>query len=154
MELIYRGSRDGMTSDSFRARCVNKGPTLTLIENNKNNIFGGYASKSWKNINIWDNARDSFIFTLTNIYNIQPTKFPSKKEGQEIGNYSYHGPNFGFTDIYFCRNFLGSRVNSYSKFPQKYQDILGKGKSIFTGEINNEDTHISLKEIEVFQLFK
>jgi len=151
MELIYRGSRDGMTSDSFRSRCINKGPTLTLIENNKNNIFGGYNSISWENKNDWNNAGNSFIFTLTNIYNIEPTKFPG---GGTIGNYSSHGPNFGFTDIYFCCNFLEKKENSYSNFPNTYQDIFGKGKSIFTGEINNEETHINLKEIEVFKLFK
>ena len=25
----------------------NKGPTLTLFKSDKNNIFGGYSSKSW-----------------------------------------------------------------------------------------------------------
>ena len=151
MQLIYRGSRDGMSSDNFRNRCVNQGVTLTLIKNEKDNIFGGYSSISWENKDIWANAPDSFIFTLTNIYNIEPTKFPSRKNGQDIGNYSYHGPNFGFTDIYFCNNF-NVEGNSYSKFPNSYEDILGKGNSIFTGD--SQTSKINLKEIEVFKLFK
>ena len=151
MQLIYRGTRDGMTSKNFRDKCVNQGITLTLIKNEKDNIFGGYASIPWENKNIWSNAPDSFIFTLTNIYNIEPTKFYSRKNGQELGNYSYHGPNFGFTDIYFCNNF-NEEGNSYSKFPNSYEDILRKGNSIFSGDSKNN--RINLKEIEVFKLFK
>ena len=151
MKLIYRGSRDGMSSNNFRNKCINQGATITLIKNEKDNIFGGYASISWENKDIWANAPDSFIFTLTNIYNIEPTKFPSNKNGKDIGNYSYHGPNFGFKDIYFCSNFNGEG-NSYSNFPNSYKDILGKGNSIFTGDNNNNK--INLKEIEVFKLFK
>ena len=151
MKLIYRGSRDGMSSNNFRNKCINQGATITLIKNEKDNIFGGYATISWENKDIWANAPDSFIFTLTNIYNIEPTKFPSNKNGKDIGNYSYHGPNFGFTDIYFCHNF-NEEGNSYSNFPNSYKDILGKGNTIFTGDNNNNK--INLKEIEVFKLFK
>ena len=150
MQLIYRGTRDGMTSNNFRNKCVNQGATITLIKNAKNNIFGGYASISWENRDIWANAPGSFLFTLTNIYNIKPTKFSSQNKGQEIGNFSYHGPNFGFEDIYFYSNFYEEGC-SYSKFPKSYQDILGKGYSIFTGNSNNNV--INLKEIEVFKLF-
>ena len=138
-----------MTSENFRAKCVNKGPTITLIQNDKDNIFGGYASISWENQDIWANAPNSFIFTLKNIYNIKPTKFLNKNNGAQIGNYSYHGPNFGFTDIYFCNDFKIGH-NSYSKFPNTYEDTLGKGKSIFTG---SDDDKINLREIEVFKLF-
>ena len=151
MKLIYRGSRDGMSSNNFRNKCINQGATITLIKNEKDNIFGGYSSISWENKDIWANAPDSFIFTLTNIYNIEPTKFPSNKNGKDIGNYSYHGPNFGFTDIYFCNNF-NEEGHSYSNFPNSYKDILGKGNTIFTGDNNNNK--INLKEIEVFKLFK
>ena len=44
IELIYRGSRDGK---DFHKKCDNKGETITLIQNEKGNIFGGYASISW-----------------------------------------------------------------------------------------------------------
>ena len=46
MELIYRGTRDGMTSNKFHEKCDNQGPTITLIKTDKN-IFGGYTSISW-----------------------------------------------------------------------------------------------------------
>ena len=152
MELIFRGSRDGMTCQNFRSKCNKQGPTIVLIKNDKDNIFGGYASTSWDNNNIWESASNSFIFTLTNIFDIEPTKFFSKG-GSEIGNYDFHGPNFGFTDIYFCYNF-NENNNSYSDFPKTYQDNLGKGKSLFTGDSNINNNKIILKEIEVFKLFQ
>ena len=86
IKLIYRGSKDGMNNKAFYQKCSNKGPTIILIKNERGNIFGGYASKSWLynefNTDTYS-APDSFLFTLTNIYNIQPTKFPSKKKQKE-----------------------------------------------------------------------
>ena len=32
LELIYRGTRDGMNNKSFYDKCSNKGPTLSLIK--------------------------------------------------------------------------------------------------------------------------
>ena len=47
MNLLYRGTRDGMTSFNFHNKCDNKGKTICLFLNDKGNIFGGYASISW-----------------------------------------------------------------------------------------------------------
>ena len=47
MELIYRGTRDGMTSKDFHNKCDNKGKTICLFLNEKDNIFGGYFSIPW-----------------------------------------------------------------------------------------------------------
>ena len=46
MELIYRGTRDGMTPNKFHENCDNQGPTITLIKTDEN-IFAGYTSISW-----------------------------------------------------------------------------------------------------------
>jgi len=93
MELIYRGTRDGMTNTVFHNKCDNKGESITLIKNEKGNIFGGYASIPWTSNNnaIFCSAPESFIFTLSNIYNTEPTKFPSKNDQQDI----YHILNVG-----------------------------------------------------------
>ena len=37
-------------------------------------------------------------------------------------------------------------------FPYSYDDTLGKGKSIFTGDFDNENYYFKIKEIEVFRL--
>ena len=151
MELIFRGTRDGNT---FHNKCDNKGETITLIKNEKGNIFGGYASISWTSANgTYCSAPESFLFTLSNIYNIEPTKFPSKNDQKEVFHYSKEGPHFGNgTDLGVEVDVL--KDGGWSSFPYTYQDILGKGKSIFTGDYNNKNNYFKIKEIEVFKIFK
>ena len=75
MELIYRGSRDGTTNNAFHNKCDNNGATIILFRNEKGNIFRGYCPISWNCNGKWEVVSEAFIFTLTNIYNIEPTKF-------------------------------------------------------------------------------
>ena len=155
IELIYRGTRDGMNGKAFYNKCSNKGPTITLIKNEKENIFGGYASISWILENSSKNysAPDSFLFTLTNIFNINPTKFPSKNDGKEIRYEPNYGPKFGYgTDLGLYPDF--SQKGGWTCLGNTFPDILGKGRSIFTGDSNNSNPDFKIKEIEVFQLFK
>ena len=151
IELLYRGTRDGMSANVFRNKCDNKGSTIILIKNDKKNIFGGYASIDWKGGNgNYHSAPDSFIFTLTNIYKISPTKFPNSDTNHSIYDESRYGPIFGKCghDIYI--GFSSYQHKSY--FPISYKDVLGKGYSIFTGDTNTN--YILLEEIEVFKLIK
>ena len=151
MELIYRGTRDGMTSNDFHNKCDNKGKTICLFLNDKDNIFGGYSSIPWTNNGGNKTANDCFLFTLTNIYNTEPTKFPYVK-GRSVYHSSSHGPIFGSgSDLYFYDNFTNDKYTQIN-FPYSYQDIIGKGKSIFTGDLNNNNVYFKLKEIEIFKL--
>ena len=155
MELIYRGTRDGLTNNVFHNKCDNNGETITLIKNEKGNIFGGYASISWiSNSNgTFYSAPESFLFTLSNIYNLEPTKFPSKNDQKEVLQNSNYGPLFGKgKDLAVYGDIL--KDGGWSNFPNTYQDILGKGKSIFTGDSNNSNNQFKIKEIEVFKIFK
>ena len=148
MELLYRGTRDGMSADVFHNKCNNKGPTISLFKNERGYIFGGYTSIDWNGGNgDWKSAPDSFIFTLTNIYNISPTKFPNSNTNYNIYLHSSYGPTFGGNDI-----FIGFNKGYCTNFPTQYKDVLGKGYSIFKGDNDNYD--FNLKEIEVFKLIK
>jgi len=149
MKLLYRGTRDGLGANYFHNKCNNQGPTISLFKNDKGNIFGGYASIDWNSSNSWKSASDSFIFSLTNIHGIEPTKFPNSNSRYSICDCPNYGPRFG-SDIYPLNN--GN--SSGSDFPCYYQDILGKGRSIFTGDLNNDNKVLNLKEIEVFKIFK
>ena len=152
MELIYRGTRDGSASDIFHKKCDNQGPKICLYKNEKNHIFGGYASISWTNSGGKKSAKESFLFTLTNIHDIKPTKF----ENSSFDNSVYHredlGPTFSSNDIVIYRDFLNS--NSWASFPSHYKDTSDKGNSIFTSDLNNENTDFKIKEIEVFKVYK
>ena len=123
-----------------------------LYKNENGYINGGYTSFPWSGDNSYHSAPDSFLFTLTNIYNINPTKFPSKNEKNDV-YHSNNGPIFGGGyDLGIYEDIL--KKGGWSNFPYTYQDILGKGKSIFTGKDNNNGSKFRIKEIEVFKLFK
>ena len=146
MELLYRGSRDGMSADVFHNKCNNKGPSISLFKNEKGYIFGGYASIDWTSYGDYRSAPDSFIFTLTNMYNISPTKFPNSDTRYSIYDGSSYGPTFGGHDIYIGFN------SNYARPGISYKDVLGKGYSIFKG--NNDNMYFNIKEIEIFKLIK
>ena len=153
MELIYRGTRDGSGSNIFHNKCDNQGPTIVLSKNDKGNIFGGYASISWTSDNNYHSANESFLFTLTNIHNLPPTKFPNTNSSYSVSHSSSYCSIFGGgADLYFINNFLNS--NSGSALGHSYQDVLGKGRSVFTGDPNNSNGSIKITELEVFKLFK
>ena len=149
MELIYRGSRDGMTTQNFHNKCDNKGPTITLFKTEKS-IFGGFTSISWSTDEKYHFSKECFIFTLSNIYNTKPTKFPFKNDKHAVCHSKGYGPYFGNSaDIGInYSDFLNN--TSYSTFPRSYEDVLGKGYSIFSGDVN--DNRFNLKEIEVFKV--
>ena len=125
--------------------------TICLFLNDKDNIFGGYSSIPWTNNGGNKTANDCFLFTLSNIYNIEPTKFPYDK-GTSVYHHSSYGPYFGGgNDLYLYNNFTSDN-SGISGFPYSYKDTLGKGKSIFTGDFNNSNQYFKLKEIEIFKL--
>ena len=150
MELLYRGTRDGTTANIFHQKCDNQGPTICLYKNDKC-IFGGYASISWTNSGSSKSAPNSFLFTLSNIYGIEPTKFDNSNINYGVYHNENEGPDFGSSDILIAKDF--KKDNCTSSFPQYYSDTLGKGKTIFTGEVNNNN-NLNIKEIEVFKLIK
>ena len=151
IELLYRGSKDGAASNVFHNKCDNKGPTLCLCKNDKGNIFGGYASISWTSNKGYKSANGSFLFTLTNIYGTAPTKFPIfQNQDNAVYHGGSYGPIFGAGHDLWIRNDYNNN-KAYSNFGNTYQDVLGKGRSIFTGDENNGSDFI-LKEIEIFKL--
>ena len=152
MELLYRGTRDGSRSNIFHNKCDNQGPTLCLCKNEKGNIFGGYASISWTTTSgNYYSANGSFLFTLTNIHNTAPTKYPNtQNQGNAVYHNSGYGPTFGGgLDLYISDDCLNNNSSS-SNLGYSYPDILGKGYSVFSGDINSRN--FKLKEIEVFKL--
>ena len=160
MKLLYRGSRDGSLSKNFHEKCDNQNPTITLFKNENGHIFGGFASIPWSSINNFsEEDKDSFIFTLSNMFGTKPTKFISNRKGYIICR-SNNGPGFGCKiisifkqdckyDILVKKDFL--KEKSISEFPISYEDILNKNHSIFT---SSKQYSFQLKEIEVFKLFK
>ena len=148
--LLYRGSRDGTTSTDFHSKCDNKGETICLYKNEKGNIFGGYNPISWNKTSGWIKNDDSFLFTLTNIYNTEPTRFPHKSGEDSVENNKNRGPTFD--DIYIYDDYANKSAEL--KFPRGHLDKLNLGISIFSGNKDNSIKKVNIKEIEVFNVLK
>ena len=151
MSLLYRGTRDGSNADIFHSKCDNQGPTICLCKNEKNNIFGAYSSFPWTEDGKYHKAEGSFIFTLTNMYNTPPAKYPVKQnDNKAVYHQKGNGPCFGGgLDFYITNNFLN--CTSYVDLGSSYPDSLGKGNSVFSANLN--DKWFQIKELEVFKIF-
>ena len=66
LALIYRGSRDGFSAEKFHLYSDGRGPTVTIIKSEFNQIFGGYASFSWETgIFEWKKDPKAFLFSIS-----------------------------------------------------------------------------------------
>jgi hypothetical protein len=148
-ELLYKASRDGFDANVFHSQCNNKGPTMTVIQSNNNYLFGGYTSVAWTSSGSYAVDSNAFLFTLTNPYNILPTKYPVQpsKTQHTVYHSQEYGPTFGGNhDLYVCSN-SNSVNSSYTNFPYTYTDTTGHGSNTFTGNLN-----FMASDIEVFKL--
>jgi hypothetical protein len=149
-ELLYRGSRDGMTPAAFHDKCDGNGPTLVLVAGQSEGqpvcVFGGYAGKSWERgpetgmFGEGIDAPDSFLFTVSNPFGDGISKLPNKMSGYFAGRavvcHACCGPWFSF----------GFRVGTSFSTPTKefqqdsscdlmtkgcFGDPLGRGNNTF-----------------------
>ena len=150
-ELLYRGSRDGFGASNFHGLCDNKGKTLVLIKNTSGHVFGGFASIPWSCSGGSKQAPGSFLFTLTNMHRIHPTKFSLKNEndGSAVEHITTNGPVFGDSNGLWIYTDCNRNNNSNCGF-SSYNNITGKGCSIFSS--NSGDNHFQVQEIEVFKV--
>jgi hypothetical protein len=78
LKIIYKGTRDGLSNNSFHSKCDNMDPTIILIKSEFGKTFGGYTNLNWNNRGwIWGTG-NSFIFQLD--YNTKHKCLNAKKE--------------------------------------------------------------------------
>lgn len=154
-ELLYRGTKDGFRMDDFHRKCDNKGKNIVLLKNTSGHIFGGFASVAWESpfTCAYKQAPGSFLFTLTNMYGIEPTKFPLKDDNCvcAVEHDNNWGPTFGSGRDLIISSYCNTN-DSYTSFPRTYNDSTGKGRSIFTSNTSTIDSSFKLREFEVFRV--
>ena len=65
--MIYRGTDHEFTRKSWDDNCLNKGPTLTVIQSESGRIFGGYTSKNWeRKEGVFTEDDKAWIFSVDN----------------------------------------------------------------------------------------
>jgi hypothetical protein len=151
--LIYRASEHGFDAADFHRCCDSFAPTVSIIQTDFGNIFGGFTIVPWSSPTLRADQADpmAFLFTLKNTLNIPPMKFPVAKEYQQcaISHNPTCGPNFGSpknegSDL-CLRNKFNDKTNCIF-FPKSYIDPTNQGCLIFAKK------YFACKEVEVFTL--
>jgi len=143
LELIYRGSRDGFTSENFHEACDDKGPTLVVCKSKyTERIFGGFTSKNWSTKEVYVEDQDAFLFSLTN-----STKHSVIGKEKAIYCSEACGPAFGAgSDLYICSesNIVESSTSTLGVSYQVSESVEQK-ESYLAGDFS-----FFIDEIEVF----
>ena len=137
-ELLFRMTKDGYTSLDFHKCCDNQGPTITLVQTDKNYEFGGYTPYSWKSKvgPSPENDKATFLFSLNLM-----KKFNKIKEGSTIFFSPNNGPCFGKggTDFYL-KSDLRMGVSIEGNFLNNYELT------------NGEKGEFRVKELEIYKV--
>lgn len=145
LELLYRGSRDGLETAVFHQLCDGKGPTLSIFKSTEGYVFGGFNGASWASDCSWLHCTEASLFTLRNPHQVPPQWFPIKDKTQAtVFNSPAHGPSFA---RFSSGGLKKINVADISEFGATFHDATGKGDTLFTGK-----THCSLIDIEVFSV--
>jgi len=143
-KLVFRGTRDGMTSTAFHQFCDNKGPIVTVIKSKTyDKIFGGFVDQAYTNKGNYINTQKSFIFSITNKEKYVITDMASHSQYAAYDNASY-GPTFGGGhDIYLSGDFTSSS-NYCNRYSYNFTD-----NASLVGAYN-----FQAEEVEVYSLDK
>ena len=142
-KLLFRGSRDGFTSNAFHKNIGDIKPTIVIAQSNHNKIFGGFTDTDWIPTMKYKNSTGAFIFSISD-----KEKYPLKLKQRHCAIFA-NSSNLvtfgGGFDFYLCDN-CNSVNDSYSNFGHSY-DAKGKTKESLVGGYN-----FKTKEVEVFQV--
>ena len=139
--LIYKATKNGLTSYDFHKYCDGKGPTVSIIKTGDNILFGGFLNISWSNYGGDSYDKKSFLFSLNLNKIYENTGNCACVLDKEKGSYFGYAINI-FNDFSGNNHFV--RTSNEMKYSWKNVEKdyeLNLGKQNFT-----------IKEIEVFQI--
>ena len=147
LDRIYSGIKEDFSSSEFHSKCDNKGPTIILVLNEYNTIFGGYTSLSWINNDEYYSDSNAFLFQLKPNMNI----FHQKSNN----NHSICARNtsicvFGDGDDLNISDACNKNKNSYT-YPYSFE--FNTGYQLVGG--NDESSkliYFNVVDVEVFQV--
>lgn len=150
-QLLYKCPSTGFDSKEFHNKCDNQGPTVTLIQYNKQFLFGGFTRAPWSTTNdkvVHDEM--AFLFTLIHPSNIEPVQFRMNPCTVEIAVYHHsdYGPAFGMLGKDLCiRDVRSGEPTVNIGFPKCYCDTARKKYLTFASSDS-----FSTTDIEVYLL--
>jgi len=137
-KLLYRATRDGFNAKSFHKLCDGMGSTITIVQTNKGDIFGGFTNIDWRQSDNYYKDNSAFLFTLSNPNSISPTRISIKDTSKAVLVKKELGPSFG-NDIVI--NFQKNTLLQES----------------YTYDINNmltKSNEFIIEEMEVWNIFE
>ena len=139
LNLIFKKSRDGNTTQSFHNCCDNKGKTLIMIETTKGRKFGGFTNENWDLTDKWKKNINDFVFSLD-----LNKKYNHNQAGDSIIGCKKNGPVFGNSrdsqvDICFNNNSLDFGISNNGSFNTNK-------------ELNSGEERFETLELEVYQV--
>ena len=150
--LLYKISRDGCSAQSFHQKCDGQGPTVTVLYNTNNTIFGGYLSQSWNSSGGYINDPSGFLFRLQYNGSSNPLKFPASNANYAGYGHSSYGPMFG--SGHDINTFSGTINKSGNYFPLNgYVSNIGATYNL-NGQNSNSITNNNLQvtDLEVYKV--
>jgi len=93
--LLFSATRDGCDAATFHQKCDNQGPTVTVLYNDQDSVYGGYTGQSWVKTSKYINDPTAFLYQLKFSGTEQRTKFPVTGSQHAIRPHSSYGPTFG-----------------------------------------------------------
>ena len=152
--LLYKISRDGCSVQTFHQKCDGQGPTVTVLYNTNNTIYGGYLSQSWNSNSAYINDISAFLFRLQYNGSSNPLKFAVSNAANAGYGHSNYGPTFGGGhDIH---TFSGTINKSGNHFPLNgYVYGLGNAYDL-NGQNSSTITNDSLQvtDLEVYKVLR
>ena len=105
-KLLYRASEHAYSAAKFHECCDTKGPTVVIIHNEYDHVFGFYASTSWMKCNLRNRESgdmNAFIWSVRPNIDAFHLKEGMDKGTKVIWSWRRYGPILGKgNDIWIC----------------------------------------------------
>ena len=131
-EFLFRASDHQFKAAKFHEFCDRKGPTLTVIHNEYNHIFGGYCTESWQpgdSMAIADPT--AFIYLIRPKCKAYKLKEENKAGQEAMMSDGVYGPEYGAgNDIWISDECNTTYDNGCNGSPQTFdidpQELIGQ----------------------------
>lgn len=138
-ELLYRGSRGGMTPRAFHTLYDNQGATLVLIRSDNGFTFGGFSNESWRSrvAGDWLQANHAFLFSVVGPHGdvVKFPLIPNKARWGTVLCRDDYGPCF--YDLFVKPSGMDADSPfgsiSYCRIGEGFTDVLKAGEESLTG---------------------
>ena len=149
-QLLWQGTTDGYAASTFHTKCNGKGPTLTVIQSDKGNVFGGYTSEQWGfcgSGGAYKYDPTAFVYSLTH-----KAKCDKQKDKEHsIDDNSGCGPLFGYNPSSGSDIDIDNNCNTETNYCNlgSYELPPGGDENFLAGSHT-----YTVKEIEVYAVQK